>query len=228
MAGKKITALPSVSQAVLSDVVPAVQGGTTSKETLQQIFDLFVATYFPTTVANGGTGHNSLTAHGILLGNGTSPITPITLTDGQLAIGSTGLAPSPGTVVAGSGIIVTNGPGTITISATGNLPILEVTTATYTMSPNMGYIANNAGGVTFLLPASMNEGDQIEVDGKGAGVFKITQNSGQIIHFDGISTTLGVVGSLAPELRYESIALRCITANTEFTVIRSIGNIDIT
>lgn len=41
------------------------------------------------------------------------------LTNGQLIIGSTGTAPSLATLTQGSGVTITNGAGTITISATG-------------------------------------------------------------------------------------------------------------
>ena len=40
------------------------------------------------------------------------------LTDGQLVIGSTGTAPQAGTLTAGTGIAITPGPGSVTISAT--------------------------------------------------------------------------------------------------------------
>jgi len=41
------------------------------------------------------------------------------LTDGQLVIGSTGNAPQAQTLTAGTGISITNGPGSVTITATG-------------------------------------------------------------------------------------------------------------
>lgn len=43
MAGVKISALPAVAAGVLTDVFPVVQGGVTSKETLQQVLTLFNA-----------------------------------------------------------------------------------------------------------------------------------------------------------------------------------------
>lgn len=42
------------------------------------------------------------------------------LSNGQLIIGSTGSAPQVGVITAGPGISVTNGPGTVTIGATGS------------------------------------------------------------------------------------------------------------
>lgn len=43
MAGVKISALPAVPSALLTDIFPGVQGGVTSKETLQQVLTLFNA-----------------------------------------------------------------------------------------------------------------------------------------------------------------------------------------
>ncbi|MBS0219675.1 MAG: hypothetical protein JSR91_02940 [Proteobacteria bacterium] len=42
------------------------------------------------------------------------------LSDGQLLIGSTGGAPQPQALTAGQGILITNGPGNITVSATSS------------------------------------------------------------------------------------------------------------
>src|SRR5215510_4599697 len=58
------------------------------------------------------------TANTLLYGNGNnvamSEIGP--LTNGQVIIGSTGLAPVANTIIGGAGITVTNGAGTITVS----------------------------------------------------------------------------------------------------------------
>lgn len=70
-------------------------------------------------VASGGTGANSLTANGVLLGNGTSPVTATAVgTTGQLLVGSTSAAPAWSSValVTGAGVAVTGA-----ITATGNI-----------------------------------------------------------------------------------------------------------
>src|ERR1700733_1125474 len=43
------------------------------------------------------------------------------LTNGQLIIGSTGAAPQAQTLTAGTGISITNGAGSVTVSATGGV-----------------------------------------------------------------------------------------------------------
>jgi hypothetical protein len=56
----------------------------------------------------------------------------LALTNGQLAIGSTGAAPVPGTITPGAGIAVTNGAGTITTAlkwvCTPSLPASDTVT----------------------------------------------------------------------------------------------------
>lgn len=69
-------------------------------------------------VASGGTGETSLTANAVLLGNGTSPIQTIAMTNGQLLIGNSGSAPNSATLSAGNLTGVLNGSGTIQIYST--------------------------------------------------------------------------------------------------------------
>lgn len=72
----------------------------------------------PMPVVEGGTGAQTLTAHGILVGEGTSPIVALAAgTDGQLAIGSTGADPVMAGITAGTGISVTNGAGSISVAS---------------------------------------------------------------------------------------------------------------
>lgn len=79
----------------------------------------------PFSTTDGGTGVSNPTANGVLIGNGASPITSSTLTDGQLLIGRTGMSPLPATLAAGSGISIANGSGSITITSTAaSFPIL--------------------------------------------------------------------------------------------------------
>lgn len=69
-------------------------------------------------VPNGGTGVASSTNGGILLGGGTGPITALGVaTNGQLPIGDGTTAPVLNTLTAGTGIVITNSPGGITITS---------------------------------------------------------------------------------------------------------------
>lgn len=73
----------------------------------------------PLSVTQGGTGVSSPTNHGVLVAKGASALTTIVLTDGQLLIGSTGNDPVAASLTAGSGITITPGAGSISISASG-------------------------------------------------------------------------------------------------------------
>jgi hypothetical protein len=163
----------------------------------------------PVIVANGGTG---------------SP-----LTDGQLLIGDTaGVSPAAATLTAGAGIGIVNAAGSITISSTaGGFAWTEVTGTTQAMAIESGYIANNAGLVTLTLPAVAVIGEAVQIVGKGAGLYAIAQNAGQTIHYIASDTTTGVGGSLTAIEQYASIELVCITANTEWVVVDSVGNFTI-
>src|SRR5580692_1903724 len=100
----------------------------------------------PISVANGGTGLATLTAHGILIGEGTSNITPIVLTAGQILIGTTSGDPSNTTLTPGSGIAISSVSGAITISATGSgFTWTTVSGTSQAIAAENGYIANNAG-----------------------------------------------------------------------------------
>ena len=71
-------------------------------------------------VASGGTGAQSLTDGGVLLGSGTGAITALgQATNGQLLIGSTGADPVLATLTGGANISVTNTAGGISIAASG-------------------------------------------------------------------------------------------------------------
>jgi len=100
----------------------------------------------------------------------------------------------------------------------------EITVAGPTQMVNgHGYIANAAVLVQLTLPAAADVGEIVAVAGKGAGLYQIQQNAGQQIHYGNLSTTAGVGGSITSTQRRDMIELLCTTANTEWTVLDSIG-----
>jgi len=265
MANEKISQLPGVVASAFSDIFPAVQGGVTSQESLQQVFNLMLANTIlnnagnpngavagvvyqlcwdktnnlmyvcttagsaatavwtpshsfatPISVANGGTGLATITAHGIMIGEGTGNVNAIALSNGQLPIGSTGADPVAANITAGSGISISNGAGSITIAATGSAPTgwTDVTGISQAMVADGGYVADNAGLVTLTLPATAAFGTSINVVGKGSGGWTIAQNAGQSIHMGSSSSTVGAGGSISSTNQFDSVCLVCITANT--------------
>lgn len=155
--------------------------------------------------------------------------TPELTLNGQTLIGSTGSDPVAGTLTAGTGVSITNGAGTITISSSGSSGWIDQTSTPVTMIINTGYVADDgATEITFTLPAAASIGDFVEILGKGTGLYIIAQASGQQIHFGNLATTSGAGGSITSTLTYDNIRLRCITANTTWTVVSSVGNFTVT
>lgn len=104
----------------------------------------------------------------------------------------------------------------------------EVTGTTQAAAVANNYITNNVALVTVTLPASAVVGDVIEIVGKGAGGWKLAQNSGQTIYFGSAATTTGTGGFLSSSNRRDVVKIVCVTANNDFSVIHSIGNINVT
>lgn len=109
----------------------------------------------------------------------------------------------------------------------GGLAWVEVTGTTQTAAANTGYIANNASLVTITLPTTAAIGSIIKIVGKGAGGWRLSQPAGDIVYFGNITSTTGTAGFLASTHRRDSIELVCVTANTDWQVVSSVGNIDI-
>jgi len=150
-----------------------------------------------------------------------------TPTNGQIPIGN-GTNYTAATLTAGTGISITNASGSITLSYNGASPWVDETGASVTMATNTGYTSDDGATlVTFTLPTTSAIGDFVEINGKGAGGWKIAQAAGQQIHFGSSATTSGTGGSLASTLQFDNVRLRCITANTIFTVVSVQGTLTV-
>lgn len=171
----------------------------------------------------------TVTNHAVLLGASSNGITSLALTNGQLAIGSTGADPSAAALTAGTGVSITNGAGSITINAAGGgLTWTVVTGTTQAIAVNNGYIANNAGVVTATLPATSAVGDVVAITGmNNATGWKIAQNAGNQIFFGTSSTTAGATGFLQSTAIRDAVLLVCTSTNANWQVLNSIGNITV-
>jgi hypothetical protein len=76
---------------------------------------------------------------------------------------------------------------------------------------------------TVTIPSIAAVGDQVQVQGNGAGCFTIAQNASQVIHTGTMDTTVGVTGSLIALDRYNGLTLMCVVANTDWKISNAIG-----
>lgn len=149
-------------------------------------------------------------------------------TNGQLVIAATGAAPAFASLTSSDGSITfTAGANSLDLSTQAQWEV--VPDANKTLVSGNNYFANNAGGVTFALPATSSVGDSFAVFGLDAGGgWTISQAGGQTIEFGNQKTTTGVGGSLASTDDNDGVWLVCSAANTDFVVTGSIGNITVT
>ena len=132
-------------------------------------------------------------------------------------------------IISGKGISVVPTANTITINSIGGgFTWVDVTGTSDDIEASTGYVANNAGLVTLTLPATCSFGDIHYIVGKGSGGWLIAQNAGQTIHFGNQDTTTGVGGSLASTNQYDVVLLLCVTDDTDWIVLSSVGNITVT
>lgn len=176
-------------------------------------------------VPEGGTGVGTLTAHGVLIGEGTSPV-HITAagTTGQVLTATTSADPAFAAIGTGSGLtahgvllaenagafvattagtsgqfLVSNGASADPSfqTATPQLTVTPVAGATQAMTSNHSYVANDSAQTTFTLPATSSVGDIVQVVGSAlnTGGWIIAQGAGQIIYGPAGHSTSGATGT---------------------------------
>lgn len=215
MANEKFTQLPTVTASTLADIIAAVQGGVSVQQTLAQVLALVTSSIIAHNAGNpngavAGTTYN-------LCWDTTNSILYVCTTSGNA---STAVWAKVITLIAGSGITISQSGATITISSSGSgVSWTEVTGTSQAMSANNGYTASNAALVTLSLPTVSSYGDVIYITGKGAGGWVISQAAGQQIHIGNLASTVGVGGSVASSDQYDSVALFCSVANTTWTTL---------
>lgn len=102
-----------------------------------------------------------------------------------------------------------------------------VTATSQAAAINTGYIINAATLCTVTLPTTAAVGSLLEIVGVGAGGWRLGQGASQQVVFGNISNTSGAGGQLNSTHQRDAIRLVCITADTTWQVISSIGNIDV-
>lgn len=195
--------------------------GTTNTYTTSTFADTYaVSTILYASGANAVSGLATANSASLVTNSTGVPVWSGTMTNGQVIIGSTGATPTAGTLTAGTGISITNAAASITVASNGAQPWVDQTTASVTMAVNTGYTSDaGASLVTFTLPATSAIGDWVEINGKGSGLWTIAQASGQQIHINASATTSGATGTLSSTGQFDNVRLRCLTANTIWTVV---------
>lgn len=178
-----------------------------------------------------GTGTFSaptLTQHGVVVGDASNAIkTLAAMTNGQVLIGSTGADPVVTSISPGTGVGISGGPGSLTISVIGGGLQWNATSVNITnMAVNNGYACISPGGaLTLGLPTTAGVGSILKVTLAGATSWQITQAALQSVRIGSNITTTGAGGSLSSTAQGDSVELVCVVANTTFQVLSSVGNI---
>jgi hypothetical protein len=110
----------------------------------------------------------------------------------------------------------------------GGLAWIDVTGTTQTVAASKGYLSDNAGTVTFTLPASSTVGDVFRIVGVRGG-WILAQNANQQVKYGATATTVGVTGSLASTNAGNCIELVATntSASSVWRVCSSQGNITV-
>lgn len=182
----------------------------------------YIAGIYGATVAAATSSVVSVDATGLL--GYTAPGT-----DGQLLISATGAAPLWANLASADGTVtITNGANTIDLAVTtGGIVWSREAGAAVAAAVNHGYVNTNAGLTTITLPAAAALGTIIEIMGEGAGGWTVAQNGGQNIQYGNASTTIGAGGSLSSSNQYDTVCLKCRVANTTWSVVSSVGVLNV-
>ena len=152
------------------------------------------------------------------------------MTNGQVVIGDTGGTPVPSTITAGSGISITNAPGSITIASTagaGGLVNIQYLTTSGTYTPTSGTVScvvlavgGGGGGGGCANPSTSN---QVAVGaGGGGGAYCIRRYSSVP---SGASYTIGTAGNGGAAGNNVGAAGGSTVFNSDFTAGGGAGGI---
>jgi hypothetical protein len=129
-----------------------------------------------------------------------------TMTNGQIIMGSTGATPVANTITAGTNVTVTNGAGTITISAAGAVSWVSAIADTQTMAADTGYLTLNAtpaNQIVYTLPSAPAAGTLAAIAGFTTGGWQLLPGAGDSIQIGNTTAATSVTSAN----RYDSIEL---------------------
>jgi hypothetical protein len=178
-------------------------------------------------VAGGGTAAVSFNTTGVVISGATSTtaLAAITLTDGQLPIGSSAGNPSAATLTAGTNISISNGHNSITIAATGGASLAYTDqSGTFTAASNAGYFITAASTPT--MPASPSEGDIVIFIVDTASTCTVTGNTGQKLRIG--AALSAAAGTAANNARGDSVSFVYRSTGTTWMANGVIGTWTVT
>ncbi len=222
MSNEMITQLPTVLTASLTDIIYAVQGyispsspGTSVQETLGQVATLMMS---QTILSNAGNPNGAVAGNTYqLCWDTTDKILYVCTTTGSAST-AVWTNPVSTALIAGANISLTTNSSGTTINAVGATGITWTSVAgtTQAMAVESGYVTTNASLTTLTLPATAAFGTIIYISGFGAGGWKVAQNASQQINVGDLASTSGTSGFIASTNQFDSIALLCAVANTNW------------
>ncbi len=176
---------------------------------------------FATITSSGGTISFTPGANSLNMEAGGAVPTTFTADTGSATPAANNL-----NVLGGVNCSTTGSGSTITVDVVGiGTTWTEVTGLSVNAAVNNGYILNNAALVTVNLPGTCAVGDEIRLAGKGAGLWVVDAPAGDTIHFGNQDTSSG--GTITATNRYDCLHLLCTVANSEWTVLNSVGNLTV-
>ena len=114
---RQMTSIAGAGNSASATNVNVRISGSSLLNSLEALLDLSSFSTGTLPVLRGGTGANTFTDHGILIGNAANAVSATAeLADGQLLIGSTGNAPVPATLTQGTDMSIASASGGITIN----------------------------------------------------------------------------------------------------------------
>lgn len=155
------------------------------------------------------------------------------LGDVQTLTGDSGGTVPPDTngninVLGGTRVEVSGDPGTNTL--TWNITSEKFTWQVDTTTPislvdNIGNIENSGSQIIYNLPVTCEIGDTFAIVASTANGFQVDANPGQTIRYGNQLTTSG--GTITSTSIGDVVSFICITTDTQFIVLNSIGNLTV-